>query len=185
MYDTEKIKIINHIQNKVDIEDLSRILGSFDMAETAYSNKKQPNLYLDFDHNIRMFWILADELSINDADLMIACMLYGINYYDPSITPEIIAYNFGEYVAYLISESEENSSPQALNFISTRDNYIILRLIHYLDNLRNQQFNPINELINLLAEIKQKFAKVLETNQNPLITELIAKINIESNKFFT
>lgn len=182
-----KNKIINHIQNKINPEDLHRVLSSFDMAETAYINQIIPYQFQDFDHNLRMFWILVDELCIYEPDMMISCLLYGIKNFDPSISYEIISYNFGDYVAFLVEDSGDilTKYQKDNKLLYNNDDYIILRLIHYLDKLRNQQFNPINELIALLAEIKQKFANAIEKNQNPIITELIAKINIESNKFFT
>ncbi len=182
-----KSKIVNHLQNMINPEDLNRILSSFDMAETAYTNQIIPYQFQDFDHNLRMFWILIDELHIYEPDMMISCLLYGIRNFDKNITYEIISYNFGDYVAFLIEDTVTDSygNQSDSKLLYNNDDYIILRLIHYLDKLRNQQFNPINELINLLSEIKQKFADVIEKNQNPTITELIAKINIESNKFFT
>ena len=79
------------------------------------------------------------------------------------MSDNIIALNFGDYVAYLISVLRQdhefiNSNPflgdlTENNIRIPSDDYLIIWLAEHLDNLRflefNTEFNPINYVLNI------------------------------------
>lgn len=169
--------------------DICRIFGAYDMAENAYLNRYRRSGAPHFFHISRICRIIVKELKISEPDLIAASMLQDILVIGCGINQEVIEYNFGSYVSYLIeSLTNENIRQKQREF--TLENIselggpdgLILRLAKSLDNLRYLDFEFSDNPISYLNSIMTKYFKLSIQTDNPHVRHLIAEIRKESNK---
>ena len=90
------------LNDRINPEDTSIIIGAYEMAENAEAGETDPTGAPKFYHNTRVCRILIDELSVSAPELLITALLHNILSASSEITISIIDYNFGSYVAYLV-----------------------------------------------------------------------------------
>jgi (p)ppGpp synthase/HD superfamily hydrolase len=180
------------INGKIEPLEINRILSAYYMADIAYSDKKSLNGSPYFFHTTRVCKILITELEIFEPDLIICSLLHEICETSDEISPEIIEYNFGPYVAYLLNILKEDYNsinkypiPEIINNPSLRipsDDYLIIWLSEHLDNFRSLEisplFNPINYILNTLSVL----FPAAETSTNKHVIKLTLELKKERNK---
>jgi (p)ppGpp synthase/HD superfamily hydrolase len=177
---------------KVDALELHRILSAYDMADYAYAEKKSLNGSPYFFHTTRVCKILVEEINIFEPDLIIAALLHDVFEACSEITPEIINYNFGAYITYLLTilkqdykSIKEFPTPPEIentNVKIPRDDYLIIWLAEHLDNFRcievSPLFNPINYILNTVSVL----FPVAENSNNTAVKKLLRELKQERNK---
>lgn len=161
------------------------------MADWAYADKKAMDGSFYFFHVTRVCKILIYELNIYEPEMIISALLHDVYKKVEDISPEIIIYNFGPYVAYLMDllqkdfDFVKNHSPSDIISDSVRmpeDDYIILMLSEHLDNFRcldvNINFNPVNYILNITQSL---ISKIVRTD-NEKINYLLSELKKERNK---
>ena len=180
------------LRDKVSPIDMNRIISAYDMADVAFTDKKTLDGSPYFFHTTRVCKILVTELGIAEPDLIITSLLHNVFGAASEITAEIIDYNFGPYVTYLLSILNEQYEdlagfPIPLQVGNSEikipeDDYLIIWLTEHLDNFRSLEvsplFNPINYLINTVS----KLFPVAEQSENPVIVALLKELKQERNK---
>lgn len=179
------------LQNKVNPLEINRIISAYDMADWAYADKKAMDSSFYFFHVTRVCKILIYELNIYEAEMIISALLHDVYKKVEDISPEIIIYNFGPYVAYLMDllqkdfDFVKNNSSRDMISDSVRmpeDDYIILMLSEHLDNFRcldvNINFNPVNYILNITQSL---ISKIVRTD-NQKINYLLSELKKERNK---
>lgn len=179
------------LQNKVNPLEINRINSAYDMADWAYADKKAMDGSFYFFHVTRVCKILIYELNIYEPEMIISALLHDVYKKVEDISPEIIIYNFGPYVAYLMDllqkdfDFVKNHSPSDIISDSVRmpeDDYIILMLSEHLDNFRcldvNINFNPVNYILNITQSL---ISKIVRTD-NEKINYLLSELKKERNK---
>lgn len=179
------------LQNKINPLDLNRIISAYDMADWAYGDKKTIDGSLYFFHVTRVCKILIYELNIYDSELLISALLHDVYNKVEDITPEIIIYNFGPYIAYLMEVLQRDlaylkSKPFVFGndeiVRMPEDDYMILWLSEHLDNFRcleiTLQLNPINYILN----VTQSLISNTENLQHKSVKYLVSELKKERNK---
>jgi len=179
------------LQNKVNPLEINRIMSAYDMADWAYSDKKAMDGSFYFFHVTRVCKILIYELNIIEPEMLISALLHDVYKKVEDISPEIIIYNFGPYVAYLMdllqkdfdfvkNNTSSDNSTESLRI--PEDDYIILMLSEHLDNFRcldvNINFNPVNYILNVTQSLISKINKT----ENEPINYLLSELKKERNK---
>ncbi|MBX3042509.1 MAG: HD domain-containing protein [Candidatus Kapabacteria bacterium] len=187
-----KEELENALNGIVDPVELNRILSAYDMADMAYSDKKSFNGSPYFFHTTRVCKILVSELGLTEPEILIAALLHDIFEASNEISPEIINYNFGAYVTYLLTILKDDFAaikkyPMPVNDnINTlkipSDDYLIIWLGEHLDNFRSLEvspmFNPINYILNIISTL----FPVAEKSENPAVKKLLHELKQERNK---
>lgn len=180
------------LRDKVDPLEMNRIVSAYDMADMAYADKKSFNDSPYFFHTSRVCRILVVELDITEPDLIIGALLHDVFEACAEISPEIIDYNFGPYITYLLTILKDDYDsinnlpiPQNIQNFDIKlpsDDYLIIWLAEHLDNFRSLEvsplFNPINYILNTVSIL----FPVAEKSENPVINKLLNELKQERNK---
>ena len=191
-YFFSKDELLESLKTYVNPVDINRIIDAYDMADQAYGDKKTLSREPYFFHTTRVCKILVIELGIFDSELIITSLLHDICKTTEDLSDNIIALNFGDYVAYLISVLRQdhefiNSNPflgdlTENNIRIPSDDYLIIWLAEHLDNLRflefNTEFNPINYVLN----ISNNYFPIAEKSENPFVEYLLKELKKERNR---
>lgn len=177
---------------KISPVEINRILSAYHMADIAFADKKSLNGSPYFFHTSRVCSILLLELNIIEPDLIISSLLHDIFEANDEITPEIIEYNFGANVAFMLTILKEDYSiinkviipdlPAGVTLKSPLDDYLIISLAEHLDNFRSIEvspmFNPINYILNTLSQL----FPLAEQSTNSHVKMLMDELKRERNK---
>jgi (p)ppGpp synthase/HD superfamily hydrolase len=176
------------LNDRINPEDTSIIIGAYEMAENAEAGETDPTGAPKFYHNTRVCRILIDELSVSAPELLITALLHNILSASSEITISIIDYNFGSYVAYLVqlisddyAERKGDKAP-AINIESIDDDALIIILSDCLDILRTFDFGKLLNPFAYIDEIKKRYFPVALNRNKMEITYLINELRKEFNK---
>jgi (p)ppGpp synthase/HD superfamily hydrolase len=191
-YFFSKDELLESLKIHINPVIINRIIDAYDMADQAYGDKKTLNGDPYFFHTTRVCKILVTELNIFDSELIIATLLHDIYKTAEDLSDKVIALNFGDYVAFLISVLRQDYEFINYNqFIDENDeqiiripldDYLIIWLSEHLDNLRflefNTEFNPINYVLN----ISNNYFPIAEKSENPQVEYLLKELKKERNR---
>ncbi len=183
-----KAELEEILNDKINPEDVSKIIGAYEMAEDAESNATDPTGTPKFYHNTRVCRILIDELSITEPNLLIAALLHNILLSSSEISSSIIDYNFGSYVAYLVQfmcddyRERQKDKPEKINIDYLDDDALIIILSDFLDMLRTFDFDKLLNPFTYIEDIKKRYFPLATKSDNDEIAYLIKEIRNEFNK---
>jgi (p)ppGpp synthase/HD superfamily hydrolase len=173
--------------------DQNKIISAYEMADAAYGDKLMLDGTPYFFHTSRVAKIIISELKIFEPEIIISSLLHDIYHSTEEISSEIVQFNFGPYVTYLVEILKEdvqklNKLPGSLDmgeggkFRNPADDYLLIWMADHLDNFRcldnNPNFNPINYIINVSSE----FFPHAEKSSNPSVKYLMKELKKERNK---
>jgi (p)ppGpp synthase/HD superfamily hydrolase len=187
-----KEELQDALRVNVDPLEFNRIMSAYDMSDVAYNDKKSLNNTPYFFHTSRVCKILVHELSIYDPDLIVCSLLHGVLDANTEITPQIISYNFGAYVAYMLTilrdeyhVIDKTTMPLELYKSSYRipaDDYLIIWLAEHLDNFRSLEISPLFNPINYILNTVSILFPAAEKSENQLVHKLLQALKQERNK---
>jgi (p)ppGpp synthase/HD superfamily hydrolase len=183
------------ISGKVTSLDVNKILSAWEMAENVHHEHYLVDGTKYMEHISRVCSIVVEEIEVFEPDIIIASLLHDIYSSSQEITREIITYNFGSYVTFLIEDITDEFSIERLRRVVlasgyestmnvTMDDYLIIRLAQHLDNFRFIDFSPIYDPLNYIIDIRANYLLPLQNSENPSIKYLITELKKEINKFF-
>lgn len=189
-----KEDLLKKISTQINPLDLNKIESAYEMADNALFDKISDDGNSLFFHSTRVCQILVNELHIYEPELIISALMHEVSFKCTEISSDIISFNFGHYVSFLVEISNEDIEVFALknneiqqiqknNNRVTLEDYLILKLAEILDKLRC--IDPISSL-NPMLELSKLTKKILpfsEKIHNPKVEYLTNQIKIEKNKY--
>lgn len=187
---TEKLKSI------ISSVELNHVLSAWDMAQNVHQFQQRNDGTPYFWHPTRVARILLDELSITDADLLCAALLHDVLEDSDILTPEVIAYNFGDYVGYMVTALtkeigiKDGPLRQKIDqeyidrLRGSSEDCRLIKLADRLDNLRCLQFNLKRNPYKYVKETIDHYVPMAEESPNLHMKYLLREIRNENNKFF-
>lgn len=187
---TEKLKGI------ISSVELNHVLSAWDMAQNVHQFQQRNDGTPYFWHPTRVARILLDELSITDADLLCAALLHDVLEDSDILTPEVIAYNFGDYVGYMVTALtkeigiKDGPLRQKIDqeyidrLRNSSEDCRLIKLADRLDNLRCLQFNLKRNPYKYVKETIEHYVPMAEESPNLHMKYLLREIRNENNKFF-
>ena len=190
-----KEELEKHLAGMISPFELAKVLSAYEISENAHLADRMPDYSRTFDHISRICRIIVVELGIIDNDIISASLLKLIYQSGDKIDREIIEYNFGPYVRLLTdilnddlhNPEEEKFTELHLDSDENRinlpgDDFLLIRLAEILDYLRNIEFNPVYNPVNLIIGTCSKYLKLADANNNEAISYLAREIRKERNK---
>lgn len=188
-----KIELENMLCGKASSLDINTILCAFEMSENAFENHLNIDGLPYFFHLSRVTKILISELGLIDKDLIVSTLLHDIYKISSQLSPEIIEYNFGGYVCFLIDTlstpnallnrlPKEFSDKESAFFRNVSDDILIIMLSEHLDNFRCMDFNIKYNPISYIKEVQERFFPAAEKSDNKMIKQLVDELKKERNK---
>jgi len=176
------------ITKKINPDDISRILGAYEMAETSQLNQIAPDGSPNFYHTTRVCKLLLKELEIFEPDLIITSLLHNILTNRSEITLNIVEYNFGSYVAYLTQLVHDDyyqrtgQSSQRKLISKIDQSAMIIILADCLDTVRTLDFGTMINPFQYMNDINVRYFSIAAGMNNETIDKLIKLLQIEYNK---
>jgi (p)ppGpp synthase/HD superfamily hydrolase len=178
----------------LDGNEITRICGAYDMAEDVHRVQKRMDGSPYFWHVSRVAKILLDELKITDPDLICTALLHDALEDSDLLSPAIIEYNFGPYVAYLVQTLTKDYKADPAHRERIDKEYVdrirqstedarVIKFADRLDNSRCLSFNLKRNPIRYINETASWYFPMAIQSTNPHLHYLMKEIQKEQNKY--
>ena len=182
------------LHDKMSLVDLQRVMSAYEMARSVHEQQTRRDGTPYFYHCTRVCKIVIEELRLYDADLVCAVLLHDVLEDSKQITKEIISYNFGEYVAYVVETLTKDLSAQELNYDAidiahaellkrSSEDCLIVRLAARLDNFRCLEFDLKSNPIKYVSDTSERYLPLAEGSRNHALHVLVTEMKMVRNKF--
>ncbi|MBX7156109.1 MAG: HD domain-containing protein [Candidatus Kapaibacterium sp.] len=182
------------LHSKIDMVDMSRIMSAYEMAYNVHEQQVRKDGTPYFYHCTRVCKIIIEELKAFDADLICAALLHDVLEDSKTITSEIIKYNFGEYVSYVVEtltkdlqEQDRNPDKYDLSHVEllkrSSADCLIIRLAARLDNFRCLYYDLKSNPIKYINDTTERYIPLAEKSANNHLLYLVNELKKERNKF--
>lgn len=191
-----RTEIRDRLMPVVGAVEVNRILSAYDMAENVHQfqqrNDGTPYLW----HPTRVTRILLDELNITEPDVLITGLLHDTLEDSDILTPEVLDYNFGSTVAYMVEtltkEVRVDDGPLRAEIDKeyverlkrSFETVRIIKLCDRLDNFRCLDFNLKRNPYKYVKETSEHYMPMAEESTNLHMLYLLKELKKERNKFF-
>ena len=188
-YDLEKD--ISEFLNPIDIH---RVMSAYDLAEEVHHEQKRNDESPYFLHCARVCKILLKEINVQDPDILIAALTHDVLEDSPSLTQEVLAYNFGEYAAFIVhiltkNLDEQKADPDAIEkahvelLAKSPPDCLMIKLAARLDNFRCLDFHLKRNPLVYVNKTSELYLPLADSSNNPLLHKLSEELKKERNKF--
>ena len=182
------------LHDKMSLVDLQRVMSAYEMARSVHEQQTRRDGTPYFYHCTRVCKIVIEELRLYDADLVCAVLLHDVLEDSKQITKEIISYNFGEYVSYVVETLTKDLSAQELNYDAidiahaellkrSSEDCLIVRLAARLDNFRCLEFDLKSNPIKYVSDTSERYLPLAEGSRNQALHILVTEMKMVRNKF--
>lgn len=190
-----KYELLWRIEGKLRPEQMNACEAAYEMAESVHEFQRRNDGTPYIWHPSRVAKIILDELKIMDPDMICAALLHDVLEDSPTLTPQILEYNFNPYVAYVVEtltkdikaegELRDQIDKQYVKKISVAsDDCKIIKLADRLDNCRCLVFNVKRNPIRYVTETCERYLPMAQEAKNPHLNYLSRELHKESSKFF-
>jgi len=188
-----KDELVEKVKSSVSGFELNTIVSAYEMAEHIHEFQKRRDGTPYFWHLSRVAKIVIDELKLIDVDVICASLLHDVLEDSDIITPQVIEYNFGHHVAYIVETLTKNLRLMGGYRVEEERNYIqrlinssdeckIVKLAERLDNFRCLPFGVKKDMIEYINETVQFYFPMAEASDNPSLKYLLQSLKEESAK---
>jgi GTP pyrophosphokinase len=176
--------------------ELNKVTCAYEMSQDVHQYQRRNDGTPYFWHPTRVTKILLDELNITDPELLIAGLLHDALEDSDILTPEVLDYNFGAYVAYLVETltkeirvedgplREQIDREYVDRLMRSAEDCRIIKLCDRLDNLRCLEFNLKRNPYKYVKETSEHYIPMAEGAVNLHLLYLLKELKAERNKFF-
>jgi guanosine-3',5'-bis(diphosphate) 3'-pyrophosphohydrolase len=182
------------LHDKMSLVDLQLVMSAYEMARSVHEQQTRRDGTPYFYHCTRVCKIVIEELRLYDADLVCAVLLHDVLEDSKQITKEIISYNFGEYVAYVVETLTKDLSAQELNYDAidiahaellkrSSEDCLIVRLAARLDNFRCLEFDLKSNPLKYVSDTSERYLPLAEGSRNQALHILVTELKMVRNKF--
>jgi (p)ppGpp synthase/HD superfamily hydrolase len=183
------------LRDKVDVLDVHKVMSAFELAESVHEPQSRNDGTPYFYHSTRVCKILLDELECYDSDILCAALLHDVLEDSRTVTKEVLEYNFGQYVAYIVETltkdlSTQRQKPDEVDLQHVEklrnesEDCLLIRLTARLDNFRCLEFNLKRNPILYITNTTDRYIPLAEKRPNNKRLQYISReLKKERNKF--
>lgn len=178
----------------LDPIELNRLRAAYEFAECTHERKKRNDGSPYFFHCARVCRILYEDVGIVDADILAAALLHDVMEDDRSITRDILIYNFGMYVAYMVETltkdlDKHRSDPDTADYEQVAalrrasEDCLLIRLAARLDNFRCLEYSLKRNPLTYIENTINRYLPLAAESKNERLQHIIKMLLQEKNKF--
>lgn len=171
---------------------MNRIIDAYEMARSVHAEQVRNDGTPYFDHIARSVLILMDELRSYDTDLVIACFLHDVLEDSRTVTREVLEYNFGSYVAYIVDTLTKDldsakADPDRIDLYYAErlrrasEDCLLIKLAARLDNFRCLSFNLKKNPLVYVANTLDRYVPIAEVSVNERLQRVASLLRHEAN----
>jgi GTP pyrophosphokinase len=187
-------ELITKLVDLITPVEMNLIVSAHEMAEHIHEFQKRLDGTPYFWHVTRTVKIIVHELKIFDSDIICAALLHDALEDSDILTPEIISFNFGPYISYLVESltkhfklTDESKALEEINYLERIKNSsvdcLIIKLAERLDNFRCLQYGVKENPVKYIKETMEEYIPIAEEIDNESIKTLHKLLKIERAKF--
>jgi guanosine-3',5'-bis(diphosphate) 3'-pyrophosphohydrolase len=175
--------------------EVNRILSAYAIARDVHQYQRRNDGTPYFWHPTRVARILLHELECRDAELLISALLHDTLEDSDILNPEVLKYNFGEYVSFIVESltkeirvddgplREQIDREYVERLKKAPEDSRVIKLCDRLDNMRCLGFNLKRNPFKYVKETTEHYLPMAEASSDPRMKYLLAEIQKERNKF--
>ena len=191
-----KSELTEKLMESIGSVGLNKINSAWEMAQNVHQFQQRNDGTPYFWHPSRVAKILLDELGITDPDLLCAALLHDVLEDSDILTPKVLAYNFGDYVSYIVDTltkeigikngplREKIDQEYIERLQNSSEDCRVVKLADRLDNLRCIQFNLKRNPYKYVKETIDHYVPMADESTNFHLKYLLKEIRKEQNRFF-
>ena len=189
-------ELIEDVAPNVPPAGLTMILGAFEMASSVHEYQLRHDATPYFWHISRVAMILVRELRYFNPDAIAAGLLHDVMEDSDIITPEVLTFNYGPYVSYIVEVLTKNR--RVLGVLREQEDQIymerllessldckIIKFAERLDNFRCLEYGVRRNPFKYIEETENVYFPLAERMNNPLVNKLVASIKAVKGKLDT
>lgn len=174
--------------------DIHRVISAYDLAEEVHRDQTRNDESPYFYHCARVCKILFKEMQVQDPDMLIAGLTHDVLEDSPTLTQEVLAYNFGEYPAFIVqiltkNLEEQKNDPDAFEkaHIALLEksplDCLIIKLSARLDNFRCLDFHLKRNPLVYVNRTTELYLPLADSSKHPVLLKLSEELKKERNKY--
>ncbi|MFZ9759959.1 MAG: HD domain-containing protein [Candidatus Kapaibacteriota bacterium] len=174
--------------------DIHRVISAYDLAEEVHRDQTRNDESPYFYHCARVCKILVKEMQVQDPDMLIAGLTHDVLEDSPTLTQEVLAYNFGEYPAFIVqiltkNLEEQKNDPDAFEkaHIALLEksplDCLIIKLSARLDNFRCLDFHLKRNPLVYVNRTTELYLPLADSSKHPVLLKLSEELKKERNKY--
>lgn len=178
-----------YLFGRINPLEINKIIAGYEMSDEAFSGLKFIDGSPFFFHLTRVARIIITELNIYDSDIIVAALLHDYSKISTYISKEILTFNFGAYLTFLVdllsleideaAYISENFSDEAkIPF----DDYLIIKLAEEVDYFRYGVNNLELKLVERLCILNDKLIPFARKSSSKSVKYLLNELNNLKNK---
>ena len=180
-------ELIADVRNDIDPAGLTTVLGAYDMASSVHEPQVRADATPYFWHISRVAKILIRELHYINPDVIAASLLHDVLEDSQIITAEVIKYNFGSYVSYIVEVLTKNIRLTGPARAAEDAEYIerlrfssidcqIVKFAERLDNFRCMEFGVKRNPFRYIDETEKHYFPMAAKENNWMLALLVAEM---------
>ncbi|MDH7514631.1 MAG: HD domain-containing protein [Bacteroidota bacterium] len=188
-------ELIADLAPETDPAGLTMVLGAYDMAASVHEHQRRADTTPYFWHITRVARILIRELRIFNAEVIAASLLHDVLEDSTVITADVIKYNFGSYVSYIVEVLTKNirltgeaGEQEDLEYIERlRRASIDCRIVKFaerLDNFRCMEFGVKRDPFRYIDETERYYFPMAASEKNNALRYLVEEMQKVKGKLF-
>jgi (p)ppGpp synthase/HD superfamily hydrolase len=134
------------------------------------------------------------EIHVKDPDILIAGLTHDVLEDSPTLTQEVLAYNFGEYAAFIVqiltkNLDEQKVDPESIErahvelLAKSPSDCLIIKLAARLDNFRCLDFQLKRNPLIYVNRTNELYLPLADSSNNVFLQKLSEELKRERNKF--
>jgi (p)ppGpp synthase/HD superfamily hydrolase len=134
------------------------------------------------------------EIHVQDPDILIAGLTHDVLEDSPTLTQEVLAYNFGEYAAFIVqiltkNLDEQKVDPESIErahvelLAKSPSDCLIIKLAARLDNFRCLDFQLKRNPLIYVNRTNELYLPLADSSNNVFLQKLSEELKRERNKF--
>ncbi len=190
---TELVAALKHRINPVE---LTKVESAYELAENVHAPLDRKDGSPWFYHITRVCGIVLNELNIYDTDSLCASLLHDVLEDSETVSKNVLEYNFGSYVAYIVETLTKDLSRQReLPDVVDREHVeqlrhasqdcVLIRLAARLDNFRCLEFNLKRNPIKYVNDTIERYTPLARNSNDANLRYLVDQLQKEGSKFFS
>lgn len=191
-----KTELRERLMPIIGAAELNRVSCAYEMAENVHQFQTRNDGTPYFWHPTRVTRILLEELDITEPDVLVAGLLHDTLEDSDILNSEVLEYNFGPYVSYLVETltkeirvadgplREQIDKEYVERLKNASEDCRIIKLADRLDNFRCLEFNLKRNPYKYVKETSEHYMPMAEESANMHMLYLLKELKKERNKFF-
>jgi (p)ppGpp synthase/HD superfamily hydrolase len=188
-----KDQLVKKVSPSLVGSDVNTVVSAYEMGEHIHEFQKRRDGTPYFWHLSRVAKTVIDELGLIEVDVICASLLHDALEDSDILTPQVIAFNFGLNVAYIVEILTKNLRLTGQHSIDEDRTYIdrlmsssdeckIVKLAERLDNFRCLTFGVKRDMTGYLERTVHFYLPMAETSGNRHLKYLVKLLKEERAK---